>query len=109
MFGCAGGLPFTEWKFKEGRDAGFNVFRFFALGNNNDDRNNPNRLNYALQPQPGMLRLVVLLLHCTLAQARTCKQSNCALRTINCLHGSYTMRTLTAVAGFCCAGQYNEV
>lgn len=46
-------MPFTEWKFKEGRAAGFNVFRFFALGNNNDDRNNPNRLNYALQPQPG--------------------------------------------------------
>ncbi len=48
-----GTAPFTEKIFAAGRNAGFNTFRFFALGNNNDNRNNSNRLHYALQPTPG--------------------------------------------------------
>lgn len=53
MLLCAAGAAYAPWLFSKGRAAGFNTFRFFALGDNNDDRFAKDRLNYALQPQPG--------------------------------------------------------
>jgi len=31
----AGGQPFADWLFAKGKAAGFNTFRFFAIGDNN--------------------------------------------------------------------------
>ena len=73
-----GGQPFTSWLFAKGRAAGFNIFRFFALGDNNDDRFSPTRFNYALQPQPGTL-LPVLLLHAAATAAAAAAAAAAAL------------------------------
>ena len=50
---CTGGQPFDDWLFAKGVDAGFNTLRFFAIGDNNDYRNEANLTEYALQPAPG--------------------------------------------------------
>ena len=43
MIVTAGGQPFADWLFAKGKAAGFNTFRFFAIGDNNGARSD--RLN----------------------------------------------------------------